>query len=75
MNQWLISVVVFVLVMAGMAIGVIYGRKPLKGTCGGLNNVGMQGTCEICGNDPAKCDNPDQASFGVVEGRSSTTAK
>lgn len=60
MSQWLISLLVFGLVMAGMAIGVMHGRKPIKGSCGGLNRVGMNGACEICGNDPAKCDNPDR---------------
>ncbi len=32
--------VILLLVVAGMAIGVMFGRKPLKGSCGGLNNGG-----------------------------------
>jgi hypothetical protein len=36
-----------------MAIGVILGRDPLKGSCGGLGKV-MGDKCEICG-DRDKC--------------------
>ena len=32
-------------VIAGMAIGVMNGRKPISGSCGGLNGGG----CELCG--------------------------
>lgn len=57
MSQWLLGLLVFGVVMAGMAVGVLRGRPPLKGSCGGLNTLGMKGNCEICGNDPAKCEN------------------
>ena len=40
----LISFAVFALVIGGMAIGVIAGRQPIKGSCGGLNGGG----CELC---------------------------
>jgi hypothetical protein len=56
MSQWLIAMTVFSLVMAGMAVGVMRGRKPIKGSCGGLNTVGMTGACEICGKDPERCE-------------------
>ena len=46
--------VVIGLVMAGMAVGVIFRNKPLQGTCGGLGNMrdelGMP-MCE-CGAAP-----------------------
>ena len=32
---WLIVFVVMLLVVAGMAIGVMNGRKPISGSCGG----------------------------------------
>lgn len=41
------------LIMAGMAIGAIAGRGPLKGSCGGLSAVGIEGRCDICGEDPS----------------------
>jgi len=40
-----ISFVVMLAVIAGMAIGVMNGRKPISGSCGGLNGGG----CELCG--------------------------
>ncbi len=47
-----------VVCVAAMAIGVILGREPIKGSCGGLNKLGVEGECEICGGNPAKCDSP-----------------
>ncbi|MGH1460668.1 MAG: (Na+)-NQR maturation NqrM [Neptuniibacter sp.] len=44
------------IVVAAMSVGVLMGRKPISGSCGGLANVGIEGTCEICGDDPSKCD-------------------
>lgn len=59
MTQLLLTVLVFVVVVAAMAVGVIMGRKPISGSCGGLNNLGMKGNCEICGKDPARCERGD----------------
>lgn len=40
----LISFLVMLLVIAGMAIGVMNGRKAISGSCGGLGS----GRCELC---------------------------
>lgn len=56
MSMFLVSVLVFGLVMAGMAIGVIMGRQPIKGSCGGMGALGIDTACEICGGDPQRCD-------------------
>ncbi len=56
MTLFLISVAVFGLVIAGMAIGVIMGRQPIKGSCGGMGALGIDTACEICGGDPRRCD-------------------
>ena len=40
----LITFAVMLSVIAGMAIGVMNGRKPISGSCGGLNG----GRCELC---------------------------
>ena len=56
MAVFLVSVVVIGLVMAGMAIGVIMGRPPIKGSCGGMGALGIDTACEICGGDPQRCD-------------------
>ncbi len=60
MTTLLITIVIMALIVAGMAIGVIFGREPIKGSCGGLNNVGVEEDCEICGGNPAKCGSTDQ---------------
>jgi hypothetical protein len=52
--------VLLLLVVAGMAIGVMFGRKPLKGSCGGLNNGSGESSCTVCGGNPAKCDESAQ---------------
>ncbi len=40
-----VTFVVFLLAVAAMAVGVMIGRPPIKGSCGGL---GSSGACEIC---------------------------
>ncbi|MDH3336348.1 MAG: hypothetical protein OER22_02805 [Gammaproteobacteria bacterium] len=40
----LVTFVVLLAVIAAMAIGVMNGRKPISGSCGGLNGAG----CELC---------------------------
>lgn len=54
---WLVSFIVMLLVVAGMAIGVMAGRKPIAGSCGGIANLGIDKVCGICGNDFTQCEN------------------
>ncbi len=57
----LILVFVSMLLFVGMmAIGVLLGRKPIAGSCGGLKAFGADTACEICGGNPAKCDRVDR---------------
>jgi len=56
MSLFLISFVFIALVMAGMAIGVMAGRGPLKGSCGGMGALGIDTACDICGGNPQKCE-------------------
>jgi hypothetical protein len=44
------------LVIAGMAIGVLAGRAPIKGSCGGVGALGIDAACDLCGGDPQRCD-------------------
>ncbi len=41
----IMSFVIMLLVIAGMSIGVMNGRKAISGSCGGLNG---SGGCELC---------------------------
>ncbi len=45
-------------VIMAMSIGVLLGRKPISGSCGGVGAaLGEKDyTCDICGGDPNKCD-------------------
>lgn len=53
----IVAAVLFIFVMfAGMAIGVIVANKPVKGSCGGLNSLGLKEGCEICGGKEDECD-------------------
>jgi hypothetical protein len=53
MAEFFLAFIIMLAAVAAMAIGVINGRKPISGTCGGLNN---EGTCSLCGGDTAKCE-------------------
>ncbi|MEE4278205.1 MAG: (Na+)-NQR maturation NqrM [Halieaceae bacterium] len=59
--EFLLTFLIMGLIFAGMAIGAIAGRGPLKGSCGGLAAVGIEGRCEICGDDPSRCEERDDA--------------
>lgn len=61
MIEFVLSFVILLAIVAGMAIGVMKGRAPISGTCGGLNNIGVDGACEICGGNPAKCESNEEA--------------
>ena len=52
------------LVIAAMAIGVIMGRKPIAGSCGGIGAaLGEKDyVCELCGDDPNKCESINEGS-------------
>jgi len=56
MAVFIISVLVIASVMAAMALGVMAGRSPIKGSCGGLGALGSAGPCEICGGDTQRCN-------------------
>ena len=53
----ILSFTVLLLVIAGMSIGVLNGRKAISGSCGGLNGGG----CELCSGD---CEKKRSASAG-----------
>ena len=48
MSTFILALLVVGIVIAAMAIGVIFGRKPIGGSCGGLGAVGLdcEGGCE-----------------------------
>ncbi|MFZ5604382.1 MAG: (Na+)-NQR maturation NqrM [Pseudomonadota bacterium] len=56
MATFLLTTLLFLVIFAAMAVGVIFSNKPIKGSCGGLNNVGLGGECEICGGNLDQCE-------------------
>ena len=48
MSTFVLSFGLFVIVMAGMAIGVMLSGRTIKGSCGGLNAVAGADLCLVC---------------------------
>jgi hypothetical protein len=45
LNTFLATLLVFGLAFAGLALGVLLGREPLRGSCGGLRKLGIEKDC------------------------------
>ena len=56
MLSFLITFIVIAEVIMIMSVGVLFGRKPVQGSCGGMNNIGGLNECEIYGGEPQKCE-------------------
>ena len=57
MVTFLIAFVVLGTVIAGMSVGVMFKRKPIQGSCGGLNSIAGADKCVVCSR-PIDPDNP-----------------
>ena len=49
----LIGILILCIAIAGMAVGVIFDKRPLSGSCGSLSTTG---DCSICGGEQEKCN-------------------
>lgn len=56
MTTILLTFMILVSVVIVMAVGVLFGRQPIKGSCGGMAAIGMKNACDICGGDDQKCE-------------------
>jgi hypothetical protein len=56
MSTILVAFGVMLTIVAAMAIGVIMGRKPISGSCGGMSAIGMEQACDVCGGDKTRCE-------------------
>tara|TARA_R110002020_G_scaffold252817_1_gene466647 strand:+ start:1128 stop:1382 length:255 start_codon:yes stop_codon:yes gene_type:complete len=65
MTIWLLVFGFMALIMGAMAVGVIMGRKPIAGSCGGLNQIGMKDGCDICGGKDEVCEEENRKRGGV----------
>ena len=53
---FVVTFLAFAAIMTAMAVGVIAGRSPISGTCGGIGNLGIDSKCDLCGGDPQRCE-------------------
>ncbi|MFD1696206.1 (Na+)-NQR maturation NqrM [Roseibium aestuarii] len=51
METFLFAFVILMLVVTGMALGVIFMGKTIKGSCGGLNAIAGADKCVVCSKD------------------------
>ena len=65
---WLVTFAVMLLCVAGMAVGVMAGRRPIAGSCGGIGASGIEQSCTLCGGNPDKCEDSKQEPSTQVRG-------
>ena len=66
---FVVTFLVFMAIIAAMSVGVIAGRAPISGSCGGVGKLGIDQKCDLCGGDPQICETEthSSASAGAVE--------
>lgn len=59
---FLVTFLVLMLVVTAMSVGVLMGRKPISGSCGGIGAAlrDPDYVCDFCGNDESKCEERQQ---------------
>ncbi|HHC75086.1 MAG TPA: (Na+)-NQR maturation NqrM [Thiothrix sp.] len=78
LNVLLLSFVIFALVMAMMAVGVLFNRKPISGSCGGVNAITGEKSACVCASpcekkrkantmqdQPHDVEQPTQATYPI----------
>jgi hypothetical protein len=61
MTMIIVAFAVMLMIVAAMAVGVLFGRKPISGSCGGMAAIGMESACDVCGGDKQKCEKESKA--------------
>lgn len=51
MTTFLFAFVLLMLITVGMALGVIFAGRSIKGSCGGLNAISDADQCLVCNKD------------------------
>ncbi|OOV88275.1 (Na+)-NQR maturation NqrM [Oceanospirillum linum] len=69
MTTMILAFVVIALLITGMAVGVLFGRKPITGSCGGMSAIGMVADCDICGGNKDICETEQEKKAGKVSQR------
>lgn len=63
METYLVALVAFAAAMLGMAVGVLFSNRRLRGSCGGLSNMKDSEGRSICD----ACTNPSETCSGEPE--------
>lgn len=66
MDIMIITFVVLLLIITAMSVGVLMGRKPIAGSCGGMSALGMDTACDICGGDKDRCEKEQRKQGGAA---------
>lgn len=53
---WFLVFVLMLLIVAAMAVGVMMGRRPIAGSCGGIASLGIEKECSFCGGVREICE-------------------
>lgn len=67
MGTFLLVLMIVIFLVAAMSVGVMMGRKPISGSCGGLGAMGISKSCDICGGSPEKCEEENDRMSGKVQ--------
>ena len=47
------------IVVGLMSVGVLMGKKPISGSCGGMSALGMDVACDVCKGDKSLCESEE----------------
>ena len=70
----LVAFFVMLTLVVAMSVGVIFGRQPIAGSCGGMKALGMEMECEVCGGDPQMCEKSPFLKAPADDSANSTSA-
>lgn len=58
MAMFLITLTFMIIVSLLLGVGILMGRKPLAGSCGGVGKALQEPNyeCPMCGGDESKCE-------------------
>ena len=58
MIEFFLTLIIVALVIVSMSVGVLFKKKPIVGSCGGVGAALGEPDyfCDICGGDESKCD-------------------
>jgi hypothetical protein len=74
MKLFFLTLVVFGTVLLGMSVGVIFGNRRIRGSCGGASHMDRthgKMTCDVCSADRPHCNAGDdqQATTSLCDER------